>query len=202
MKKQNKGITLITLIITIIVLLILAGVTINMVLGENGLFGKAKTSVAKHENAQKNENTALTEYETEIDNARETITITKEDLNNLIDEKIKAKDVTSEYSIVYNTSVIDTTKNSNCTIIRSGNTINLTIWLYTSNNINRSSRTELISGLPRPKMVCNFTGIVDGAFKQRIELKNDGVLNSCFDVAGTISAGSLIYGTFTYIVDE
>lgn len=56
MIKANKAITLIALIITIIVLLILAGVTINMVLGENGLFNKSKTSVGKYENAQSDEN--------------------------------------------------------------------------------------------------------------------------------------------------
>ena len=42
--KSNFGITLIALIITIIVLLILAGVTLNMLMGENGIFGKAKWS--------------------------------------------------------------------------------------------------------------------------------------------------------------
>ena len=36
MKRQEKGITLVALVVTIIVLLILAGVAINMVLGENG----------------------------------------------------------------------------------------------------------------------------------------------------------------------
>lgn len=66
MLKNKRGITLIALIITVIVLLILAGVTINIVLGENGLFNKAKTSVAKHKNAQEKENTVLAGYETEI----------------------------------------------------------------------------------------------------------------------------------------
>ena len=41
---SNSAITLIALIITIIVLLILAGVTLNMVMGENGIFGKANWS--------------------------------------------------------------------------------------------------------------------------------------------------------------
>ena len=41
---QNKGITLIALIITIIVLLILAGVTLNMVMGDSGLFNKANNA--------------------------------------------------------------------------------------------------------------------------------------------------------------
>ena len=41
MKKENKGITLIALVITIIVLLILAGVTISTLAGDNGLITKA-----------------------------------------------------------------------------------------------------------------------------------------------------------------
>ena len=41
--KQN-AITLIALIITIIILLILAGVTINVILGENGLFSLTKNT--------------------------------------------------------------------------------------------------------------------------------------------------------------
>ena len=45
--KQKKGITLIALVITIVVLLILAGVTIAMLTGENGILGKATTAKAK-----------------------------------------------------------------------------------------------------------------------------------------------------------
>ncbi len=41
-KFSNKGITLIALIVTIIVLLILAGVTIATLTGENGLLRKSK----------------------------------------------------------------------------------------------------------------------------------------------------------------
>ena len=42
LKEQQKGITLIALVVTIVVLLILAGISINMVLGDNGLITKAK----------------------------------------------------------------------------------------------------------------------------------------------------------------
>ena len=42
--KTSKGITLIALIITIIVLLILAGVTIATLTGENGLLNRAVTA--------------------------------------------------------------------------------------------------------------------------------------------------------------
>lgn len=44
--KNNKGITLIALVITIIILIILAGIAINAVFGENGLL--TKTSEAKN----------------------------------------------------------------------------------------------------------------------------------------------------------
>ena len=40
--KRQNGITLIALVITIIVLIILAGIAISMTLGENGIFTKAK----------------------------------------------------------------------------------------------------------------------------------------------------------------
>ena len=40
--KENKGITLIALVITIIVLLILAGITISALAGDNGLFTRAQ----------------------------------------------------------------------------------------------------------------------------------------------------------------
>ena len=55
MLKQNKGITLIALVITIIVLLILAGVSISAVMGENGIATKAKEASEATEKAQKEE---------------------------------------------------------------------------------------------------------------------------------------------------
>ena len=44
MFKEQKGITLVALVITIIVLLILAGVSIAMLTGDNGIFNKATTA--------------------------------------------------------------------------------------------------------------------------------------------------------------
>ena len=45
---KNKGITLIALIITVIVLLILAGVAVNMLVGEDGILSHTKTSTDKY----------------------------------------------------------------------------------------------------------------------------------------------------------
>ena len=50
-RKSNKGITLIALVITIIILLILASITIATLTGENGILNKSQT--AKEENNEK-----------------------------------------------------------------------------------------------------------------------------------------------------
>ncbi len=64
--KDNKGITLVALVVTIIILLILAGVTIGQLTG-NGLFDKIQLAKGKSENAQKEENQILQGYSNEID---------------------------------------------------------------------------------------------------------------------------------------
>ena len=43
-KKGNRGITLIALIVTIIVLILLAGVTLNLLMGDNGILNRAKAA--------------------------------------------------------------------------------------------------------------------------------------------------------------
>lgn len=62
---KNKGITLISLIITIIILLIVAGISISA-LTQTGLFEKANQAKQKSENAQALENTTLADYENSI----------------------------------------------------------------------------------------------------------------------------------------
>ena len=42
--KEMRGITLIALVITIVIIMILAGVTISLVVGNNNLFDKAKST--------------------------------------------------------------------------------------------------------------------------------------------------------------
>ncbi|MDO5557940.1 MAG: BspA family leucine-rich repeat surface protein, partial [Clostridia bacterium] len=54
-----KGITLIALIITIVIMLILAGITINLTLGENGIFQKAKLAKGQYETASVQERLEL-----------------------------------------------------------------------------------------------------------------------------------------------
>ena len=65
MEKENRGITLIALVITIIILLILAGISISA-LTNQGLFKNAKTAQKETEKAEAEQGQRLNEYEDEI----------------------------------------------------------------------------------------------------------------------------------------
>ena len=54
-KNKQNGITLIALVVTIVILLILAGISITLVLGPNGLITKSQEAVLKTENASAEE---------------------------------------------------------------------------------------------------------------------------------------------------
>lgn len=57
--KKEKGITLIALVVTIIILLILAGVVLQTVTGDNGLISKAKQAVSKYKESESKEQYSL-----------------------------------------------------------------------------------------------------------------------------------------------
>ena len=57
--KERKGITLIALVITIIVLLILAGVSIAMLTGQNGILTQAQNAKTTNENKSAEEKVKL-----------------------------------------------------------------------------------------------------------------------------------------------
>ena len=94
--KSNSAITLIALIITIIVLLILAGVTLNMVLGENGIFGKANNAKNKTEVAQYEEELRMCVLELQTDAATNGTTFNMETIKNKFVEKVKELENTTE----------------------------------------------------------------------------------------------------------
>ena len=67
--KEMKGITLIALVITIVVLLILAGVSINLLLGDNGIITKAKEAQDSYSKSAVKEKVGFLLNEYEIDKA-------------------------------------------------------------------------------------------------------------------------------------
>ena len=64
--RKNQGSTLIALVITIIVLIILAGVTINIVLDQNGIIEKTQEAKNKTEQASDIEKIRLAILEAQI----------------------------------------------------------------------------------------------------------------------------------------
>ena len=64
---DKKGITLIALVVTIVVLLILAGVSINALFGNNGIISKAKDAQNKMDEAQNSDLDAINILTNEID---------------------------------------------------------------------------------------------------------------------------------------
>ena len=67
--KEMKGITLVALVVTIVVLLILAGVSINLVLGNNGIIAKAKEAETKSAEASQNDLNGMNALTEEMNNA-------------------------------------------------------------------------------------------------------------------------------------
>jgi len=98
--KNMKGITLIALVITIVILIILAGVAISLSLGENGIFNKAKFATEEYANEQEKEKKEIGELANEID--VETIGSTR---NTQTVEKITFSNILAGYSIIDNESV-------------------------------------------------------------------------------------------------
>lgn len=66
--KQEKGITLIALVITIVVLLILAGVSINAVFSDNGIIKRAQEAQNKMDEAQQKDLNSINELNNWLDN--------------------------------------------------------------------------------------------------------------------------------------
>ena len=70
--RKDSGITLVALVITIIVLLILAGVSISLVVGDNGVLTQAQNASTKTNQASADsaiwDNVTVSEFETELEN--------------------------------------------------------------------------------------------------------------------------------------
>ena len=101
-KYENKtlGITLVALVITIVILLILAGISIST-LTNTGIFEKAKEAKQKSENAQKEEDRLISEYEKEI---------VKQDAEGIWDGKVNKPDLMSGMSAIKFTEPTDSTE--------------------------------------------------------------------------------------------
>ena len=71
MNEKNSGITLIALVVTVIVILVLAGVSISMLTGENGILKRAAQAKTITQNSQSEELSAMSQLENEMLNQQD-----------------------------------------------------------------------------------------------------------------------------------
>ena len=101
--KKEKGITLVALVVTIIVLIILAGISINLLLGDNGLITKAKEAKRQQKIAEIKEKISL-----ELASAETDAIIRNESL-----EEQQLNDIVSKYGILQDDKDTILTKDDN-----------------------------------------------------------------------------------------
>ena len=102
--KNQKGITLLALVITIIVLLILAGITISAITGDNGIIGNAEQ--AKEETEIANEKEIIEKATVQAMGNNKYGNIEESELQSELDKetgegKTEATDIGDEFEVVF-----------------------------------------------------------------------------------------------------
>ena len=107
--KNERGITLVALVITIIVLLILAGVTLSMVMGDSGIFGKANSAKEKTQLSNAEETIKLAVLENQVKSVSGDAALTNDQLKEEIAKKLTEQGYTVSGSTVtyYGDKTID-----------------------------------------------------------------------------------------------
>ena len=95
--RKEKGITLIALIITIVILIILAGISINLLIGENGLIGRAKKGSDIYSEQQAKEKLELLLADMQVDK----IDNKEYNQNEYLTSKIEENEMTVNGDIVF-----------------------------------------------------------------------------------------------------
>ena len=191
--KNQKGVTLVALVVTIIVLIILAGISINLILGDNGIITIAKKAKENTELAKIEEETELNELYTQLETEGSSsgnlpydsiakLTEFKTAIANAIDETGGIKpDITAETSVFADNIkgiVKEVTKNATATAdnISKGKTAWVNGTLITGNGKDNDSYKADSEPLE--------TYIVNSAYSGAVAavIKNDGntIMNGSF----------------------
>ncbi len=96
-KKEQIGITLVSLVVTTIILLILAGIAISLTIGNNGLFSRSKIAVEEHEEAKAREKLELALSNIQLD----------KNIKKISDEYIDKELAKDEMIIIGNIVIVD-----------------------------------------------------------------------------------------------
>ena len=105
-KKKEKGITLIALVVTIVVLLILAGISISMLTGENGVIVQARKSKEATEQAKVEEHVSIALASVIAKNNGSTVGITPKMVADQVNEDESRTDVYAQNETAFPTYII------------------------------------------------------------------------------------------------
>ena len=170
-KRKTKGITLVALVITIIILLLLAGIAIATLGGENGIFAKVKQAKKAHIESEMKEQLTMGLQELQVEKQGNATLddVTQEWANKIISTEYKpqlkedasyngklmimTKDkITGKFMIDQNLNIISTEYNANSveveytTISRTGNKVRINI--IVTDNINGIKQIDYPEGNP------------------------------------------------------
>ena len=156
--RKKSGITLISLVVTIIVLLILAGVTIATLTGDNGILTRAQDAKNKTEQAQKDEEDILNSYEDQINEYAGI------DWDKVLANAKKHPEQTTSTAIGVGTD---------------GRPVNMDLWEYTKLDDGTYALNDLESVAPTGTRTSGYTGNtidgkIEGTIPQYIKDKTDG----------------------------
>ena len=190
---KERGITLVALIITIIVILILVGVTIGQITGSDGIIKRAQNSTAEYKQKSAEEKVALLMQEYQYDKMEKGLKGEEYTLKQFLDDNTGKYD---KYDLDSNPKTI-TVDNIDVAIDDNYSVIDNTKKADTSDPLKNTDRT--VDDLKKDNGDSNKDGKVDTNDDLRgfyIDLNNDGVLTTADD--GVIFGDLKVGGTGVY----
>lgn len=207
-KKQNSGITLIALVVTIVVLIILATISINLILKEGGIIEKAQQAKEMQANATEHEKEIINEMEefygnyipSEGENPPSAEKVLVTELTEIQDKKVIAEDKKGNQVVVpggfkVRTDLGETVQDG---IVIEDAIGNQFVWIPVS-NINADGSNKIIknnggevqitlarykfTGIEMKQKAGNYTEVIDIEGKQELNIKQES--NQSQDTDGT-----------------
>ena len=174
--KEERGITLIALVITVIVLLILAGVSIAMLTGNNGILTQAKLAKEKTELAKEDEENKLeknNEYINEqLGNAVPGKIVTETKKDNYVDSEGSKATIPEGFSVDENENIISKGLVVHGPDKANGDNGSEFVWVPVP-DINSMSQCSIAGGS------CNLQ-LVDGVLKCKIHDDNEDIVGKLY----------------------
>ena len=149
--KKNEAITLVALIVTIIMLLILAGITISTLGGENGLFARVKLGKERYAISEAKEKLELEITNLQIEQQGKGEELKKEDLPKMNNDEIDVRDTTNfPVEVIYKNYKFEVDSNFHVTYVGEANE---TIITYTTepDGYTNQNKVKVLVKISNPK---------------------------------------------------